>query len=76
MVFKTKITCDMLCFTIEMVVGLCEGRRYKMAVMDMVTYAHLVLNWSIIGKCKHRWLHVLERWLPGGIGLRMMALYY
>ena len=71
---KNKIICEMLCFTIEMAVRLCEGRRCKMVVTDMVTYARLVSDRSAIGKCKCRWLNILERWLPGGAGLRMVAL--
>ena len=39
----------------------------------MLAYAQ---DRSSIGKCKRRWLNALEWWLPGGAGLRMVALCY
>ena len=37
----SKIMRDMLCFIVEMAVGGCEDRRYKMAVAVMVAYARM-----------------------------------
>ena len=45
MVSESKIMREMLCFTIETAVRLCEGRRCKMAGADMFTYVGL---WSPI----------------------------
>ena len=43
LVSESKIACEMLCFTVETAVCLCEGRRCKTAVAGMVAYARL---WS------------------------------
>ena len=82
-VSESKIARETLCFTIETAVRQCEGRRCETAVADMVAYARLwspMLAYgpdrSAIGKCKCRWLNASERWLPGGAGLRMVALCY
>ena len=40
-VSESKIAREMLCFTIETAMRLCEGRRCKTAVMDMVAYGRL-----------------------------------
>ena len=42
-VSESKIARELLCFTIETAVRLCEGGRCKTAVADMVAYARL---WS------------------------------
>ena len=42
-IFENKIIREMLCFTIEMAVGGCEGRRYETAITAMVAY---ILLWS------------------------------
>ena len=83
---ESKIVREMLCFTIETVVGGCEGRRCETAVAamlaygrlcsPMVAYARLSSDRSSIGKCKRRWLNALERWVPDGAGLWMVALSY
>ena len=49
-VSESKIVREMLCFTIETAVRLCEGRRCKTAVADMVAYARL---WSpMLASCR------------------------
>ena len=40
-VSESKIAREMLCFTIEMGVRWCEGRRCKTAVVDLVAYGRL-----------------------------------
>ena len=50
-VSESKIARKMLCFIIETAVRLCEGRRCKTAVADMVAYARV---WSdIVGSVRH-----------------------
>ena len=75
-VSESKIAREMLCFTKETAVRLCEGRRCKTAGAAMLAYGRISSDRSAIGKCKCRWLNALERWLPGGAGLRMVALCY
>ena len=78
-VSKSKIAREMLfynrngCASVRKVGGV--RRRLRMC-SPMVAYARLVSDRSAIGKCKCRWLNALEWWLPGGDGLRMVALCY
>ena len=53
-VSESKIAREMLCFIIETGVRLCEGRRYKTAVADMLAYGRLVSDRCSIGKCNRR----------------------
>ena len=50
-VSESKMAREMLCFTIETAVRLCEGRRCKTAVADMVAYARLCSD--IVGSVRH-----------------------
>ena len=59
-VSESKIVREMRCFTIETAVRLCEGRRCKTAVADMVAYGRLCSDRSSIEKCKRRWLNALD----------------
>ena len=71
-VSESKIVREMLCFTIETAAKV-GGVRRRVA---MVAYARLCSDRSSIGKCKRRWLNAKEWWLPGGAGLRMVAVCY
>ena len=59
---ESKIAREMLCFTIDTAVRLCEVRRCKTAVADVLAYGRLCSpmvalcsDRCSIGKCKRKW---------------------
>ena len=75
-VSESKIAREMLCFTIETAVCLCEGRRCKTAGAAVLAYGRLCSD--IVGSVRH-WevqVQVVKRIGTVASRLRMVALCY